>query len=802
MAYLKSIRIAFVLSCVFSVGAQGAVNVPDLHKLSAGVGHLLALSPDGTALAYVATSADTRRASVYVKDLEKEAIVKLPEGGAASLEIYDPAGLIKPRWSNNGKKLAYFSIDAHGEARLNIWNRETGHNQVFSSKAACGTSCMMNVGLEWARDDSKVYFLALNDAVRSRLPNTYKDTARTIDERERLTLRDPAGGGVTVLSHPAQEDSTARFYSHSYYAPLDVVVADLESGHTAVLLTGLNVKRITISPDGKKLLAIALDRWSTQARQAFHDYYLLDLPARTPEQTKSVEGSVLDWAGRPIQPVLKEIKQFHAAGRASWSPDSRYIAYSEQGALADGDVFIYDTVKKTTDNLTRHIKLEPQAFEREFVDESGLPSRSFAFPAKFGQKYRSPLWTKDGSRLYLLRSGGDGASDDGDELWQIDIRKKNARRLTTVEDFVVQHIAGSEDVLSPLGNDLVLAGKFPDGDLGFALLRGGSKLETLGKFPLRARLGYGGITVTNARRGALLAFATESGTKAPEVYSFDASSRVIRQETKLNEALIGYDYGELVDISWTRTDGKPGHAKLHLPPAHARRSSLPPLVMTTYPVDVPRAPDPREFPDYREKYLPPLYDLLGKGFAVLDASIPVKSGGGACEDIAKNVELALDAVERSNRADVSRAGIMGFSFGGWTVNCVIGKTHRFKAALSGAGIANMFTIAFTPEQSVWGLGGGQTSINRSIWEAPELYLAESPVLFSDQIETPLLLVHGKADSLVDMRHAIEMFEALKNLGKRVELVLYDQGNHGYELTLPDYKRRAISWFERYLVGGE
>lgn len=474
-------------------------------------GHVMALAPDGTALAYIVTSSTTKRSTLYVKELDRGTTVALPGEALPSMELPVNEGMTRPVWSADGQKLAYFSIDANADAHLNVWDRPTGRHRVFTDRLACTDICMMNSGIEWFRDGSRIYFLALNEAVRARLPNAYRATAWVIEERSRLTLRDPDGEGVTVLTHPPKAEER-RLYGHPYHAPLDVVVVDLTSARTDVLLTGPNVKHITLSPDGKKLLAIAMDRWAAHARQAFHDLYLLEVPSRVTGETKSSEGRTRDGSGRVVLPVLKDIKQFHAAGRASWSPSSRYFAHSEQGALAAGDVFVYDTVERALNNLTKQIDLEPQMFEREFASSSTQASRSFAFPGKFGQKYRSPLWSSDGRRLYLLRSAGaDGSQDDdGDQLWKIDIRSKKARVLTDVSEFAVQHVVHVRDEVQTFRDRLLLAGKLGDGQAAFALLDSESRLEVLKRYPLKARFAYGGVAVTNAASDPVIAFAAES----------------------------------------------------------------------------------------------------------------------------------------------------------------------------------------------------------------------------------------------------------------------------------------------------
>ena len=107
----------------------------------------------------------------------------------------------------------------------------------------------------------------------------------------------------------------------------------------------------------------------------------------------------------------------------------------------------------------------------------------------------------------------------------------------------------------------------------------------------------------------------------------------------------------------------------------------------------------------------------------------------------------------------------------------------------------------------------QDRIGSTLWEQPDKYISHSAVMYADRISTPLLLLTGDQDHNVPARQAMEMYYALRRLGKRVEWVNYMNGGHGMprgtEEEVRDYHERILAWFDTYLaaaadadVGGE
>ena len=197
--------------------------------------------------------------------------------------------------------------------------------------------------------------------------------------------------------------------------------------------------------------------------------------------------------------------------------------------------------------------------------------------------------------------------------------------------------------------------------------------------------------------------------------------------------------------------------------------------------------------------------LCGAGYAVLLPEVPL----GEKDPMAGLVEPVLAAVERAvelGLADGNRVGLMGTSYGGYSVVSLLAQTERFRAALAVApwGV-NM--MSFYARQNGGGIGWcetGQARLGGSPWENRSAYMENSPFFLLDRVSTPLLVVCGTGDQ-PGSNQAEETFVALRRLGKRVELRLYKDEHHSTSSwschALADLYRRVLDSFDRVFQSG-
>ena len=182
-----------------------------------------------------------------------------------------------------------------------------------------------------------------------------------------------------------------------------------------------------------------------------------------------------------------------------------------------------------------------------------------------------------------------------------------------------------------------------------------------------------------------------------------------------------------------------------------------------------------------------------------DAGYPAR---GAYDCIMSGTDEVL---KRYPNIDSTRMGLQGQSWGGYQTAQLITMTNRYKAAMAGAPVSNMFS-AYGGIR--WGSGFNrqfqyertQSRIGKTIWEAPELYVENSPLFHLPKVETPLLIMHNDQDGAVPWYQGIELFMGLRRLNKPVWMLNYNGDDHN---LMQDANRRDLSvrmrqFFDHYL----
>jgi dipeptidyl aminopeptidase/acylaminoacyl peptidase len=182
---------------------------------------------------------------------------------------------------------------------------------------------------------------------------------------------------------------------------------------------------------------------------------------------------------------------------------------------------------------------------------------------------------------------------------------------------------------------------------------------------------------------------------------------------------------------------------------------------------------------------------FGEGEAFARANVR-DFGYGDWRDILAGVDEAI----RVAPVDPPRLGLTGWSYGGYMTMWGVTQTDRFKAAVAGAGIANWSSYYGENKIDQWMI----PFFGKSVYDDPEVYARSAPLTFIKNVKTPTLVVVGDSDGECPTPQSYEFWHALKTLGVKTELVVYEREGHMFVKPehLRDVMSRTVAWFDEYL----
>lgn len=331
----------------------------------------------------------------------------------------------------------------------------------------------------------------------------------------------------------------------------------------------------------------------------------------------------------------------------------------------------------------------------------------------------------------------------------------------------------------------------------FSLKPSAPKIDFLGEYMIES--------FRKAKDADVYSWIQGNFSTSPNVYvSSGLVAAKTEKVTNSNPWMANYSWGTARLEKWYAYDGKPSEGVLYLPEDFDPDKEYPMLVYfyETYSQDLFRHYDMEpswswiNFPFY-----------VSRGYVVFVPDIHY-SAGIPGENAYNYVCSGVDEIcRRYPNIDRKRIGIDGQSWGGYQTAYLVTRTDMFACAGSGAPVSNM-TSAYGGIR--WGTGDsrqaqyevGQSRIGRTLWEAPELYIANSPVFHADRVHTPLLIMHNDNDGAVPWYQGIEMFMALRRLGKPVWMLQYNGEAHNLKerRNRKDITRRLQQFFDHYLKG--
>ena len=546
------------------------------------------------------------------------------------------------------------------------------------------------------------------------------------------------------------------------------------------------------SPDGKRLAFLS-------DREQFRQIYLI-----------SLEGG----EAQPLTEGKRGIQSF------SWSPDGKQIAFLAPEAKTEKE-----EQKEEDKDDARVVDKDDKLARVWLIDVEGKKTRQLTSGR---WKVNDAQWVPDGTRLIVSATEHPESDDETNRIYSLNISDGKLTELAAPRG----PFRGIR--VSPDGAGIVYVGCRVDGpsphDLYYLPLSGGAARNLtansvdrpIGSYEWRSNQALL-TTIERGFREELISVGLDGKASPPRglpvnVRSFAMSASGTLVFTGVNagqQEEIWVQQGESLaqsvssfNVSWAKFkliapemvhyksfDGLEIEAAL-LKPAGYQAGKRVPLIVLVHGGPTGAWSDSIE----------PWGQLLAAhGFAVLYPNIRGSSGygqhfmeinradwgGGDYRDVMAGVDYLI----AQGIADPERLGIGGWSYGGYMSEWAITQTDRFKAAVSGAGLANLaseYGTEFGPAYDKWFYGVPYENLDG--------FMKSSPVKYLKNARTPTLILQGDADTTDPLGQSQELYRGLKHYGVEAEMVVYPREPHGLreEKHLLDRLNRIVAWYESHL----
>jgi dipeptidyl aminopeptidase/acylaminoacyl peptidase len=260
-----------------------------------------------------------------------------------------------------------------------------------------------------------------------------------------------------------------------------------------------------------------------------------------------------------------------------------------------------------------------------------------------------------------------------------------------------------------------------------------------------------------------------------------------------DDTLANVNLGEAKVVQWTAKDGTKLEGIVTFPADYTAGKKYPFLVL------------PHGGPEANDEFRFDLFSRLisSMGYVVLQPEYRGSTGYGADFLVAiyqhfgdraySDVDSATDFAIAQGWADPSRLAIFGWSAGGFMTSWTVTQTHRYRAAIEGAGITDW--LSFIPTSDIW-----QVDYDARLQEKDATPMLQfSAVMHVDQVTTPLLILHGEADLRVPAFQGREYYVLLAERGKTVRMVTYPGAPHFPRLAEQrrDVFKEVQDWLKQY-----
>ena len=708
-------------------------------------------------------------------------LVRVEDGSVTPLALPRESEILDVEWTADGSRFALTVLD--GE-RIGLWIGEIGGN--VESVEGLVLNPLLGAPVTWLPDQERLLVRRIPRRGPPP-PSPAIPAGPEIVEGEGASARSTYE--ARNLLETARDDDLFMYYTTS-----ELVVLDPASGAMGVLGTPAPYASAEFSPDGRYLLVERLvGPWSHEVAwwRFAHEIEVWDERGERVATIASLP--VADEV--PVQGVPL------GARSVTWRATAPHELYWVE-ALDGGDPLAEVPHRDRILRLDAPFTAEP---EEVFRAEHRL--------------YGVGAWGEDGTLMLTQRERMRRRL----YVWLLDVDEGTSRLWYDVDEDDRYGDPGNP-VFRMLPNGRAVMRQ--DGD---AVYFRGSGATDQGDRPFLDRRDLGSGETERLFRSApdryeyFVAFAggedrfvlsSESSTDVPNYFLGTLGGEIDAAEGEPERALSREPITRFADpapelraiekrlVRYERADGVPLSFQLLRPPGYQEGTRLP-TVLYAYPLEYSGAEIAGQVRGSTQRFMrlygaSHLFFLLS-GYAVLDqTAMPMVGDPETAYDtfvpqLVADAEAAVEKAVALGVADPDRIGVIGHSHGGLMVANLLAHTDLFRAGIARSGSYNKTMQPF-----------GFQSERRSLFEARDAYIQVSPTFFADQVDEPVLIIHGNDDGnpgTLTIQSEV-FYEAVRGAGGTARMVLLPFEDHGYRAreSIEHVLWEQLRWFDTYLKG--
>jgi dipeptidyl aminopeptidase/acylaminoacyl peptidase len=709
-------------------------------------------------------------------------LVRVEDGTVTPLELPAVVEIHGVSWSADGQRFAITVGDADG---FGLWVGSV--EGVVTEMEDLTLNPLIGSPVQWLPDQERLLVRRIPDRGAAPAPPAIPAGPEII-----------AGEGASARSTYEARNLLETAHDDAlfdYHVPSELVVVDPSTGESEVIGPPAPYTTAEYSPDGQYLLVERLvGPWSHEV--AFWRF------AREIEVWSAEGELVASIASLPVADNVPTHGVPLGPRSISWRPTAPHTLYWVEAL--DGGSPVADVPHR--DRLLR--------LDAPFTDE---PEEVFRAEHRM---YWQNAWTAEGSTVMLAQRE---RMRRWLYVWLLDLDDGTARPWFDLDEDdrygdpgnpVFRPLPNGQWVMRQQGDAVYFRGNgaTDQGDRPFLDLRQMATGEAERLFRSdQERYEY---FVAFAGEDDQFIMSSESSVDVPNYYLAAFGETVAAAEGEATRAMTREPITRFEDpapqlrliekrlVRYEREDGLPLSFQLLLPPGYEEGTPLP-TVLYAYPLEYSGAAVAGQVRGSARRFMrvsgaSHLYFLL-RGYAVLDqTTMPMLGDPETTYDtfvpqLVADAEAAVAKAVEMGVADPERIGVIGHSHGGLMVANLLAHTDLFRAGIARSGSYNKTVQPF-----------GYQSERRSLFEARDAYIQASPTFFADQVNEPVLIIHGADDgnpgTLTPQSEVF--FEAVRGSGGTARLVLLPFEDHGYRAkeSVEHVVWEQLRWFDKYLKG--